>query len=90
MVPSADLYRFRGEREGKDGVGRDEREVFLRSWGDSERMVRDFKMPLFRLCLWVRVEVWEGGADTSAGKTGREEDWIMELRKGKMVRGSAG
>ena len=47
-------------------------------------MVRDFRMPLFRLCLRVRVE----GA--SAGKTGREEDWMMELRKGKMVRGSVG
>jgi len=87
-VPSADLYRFRGEREGKEGVGREEREVFVRSCGDSERMVRDFRRPELRLCLRVRTAVAGGGG--SAGKMGREEDWIMELRKGNMVRGSVG
>ena len=85
IVPSGDLYRFRGDREGKEGVGREVDEVFLRSCGDSERMVRDFKRPLFRLCLRARLV---GGS--SAGKTtGWEDDWIMELRNGKMVRGSA-
>jgi len=78
---------LRGEREGKEGVGREERDVFLRGWGDSERMARDFRMPLFRLCL---REVWERGRGTSAGKMGRDEDWIMELRKGNVVSGSVG
>ena len=33
MVPSTDLYRFRGEREGKDGVGREEREGLFEELG---------------------------------------------------------
>jgi hypothetical protein len=87
-VPSADLYRFRGERDGKEGVGRELRDVFLGSWGGSERMVRDLRMPLLRLCFRARGGLERRG---SGGKMmGRDEDWIREFRKGKTVSGSGG
>jgi hypothetical protein len=61
-------------------VPRGDREAFFRSWGDSGWRVKDFRIPLFRLCFLV-----------SGGKTGwDEDDWIIEFRKGNDVRGSVG
>jgi hypothetical protein len=55
--PSSDLRRFRGLREGKEGVGRDESDVFFRGRGDSGRKVRDFRIPLFLFCF-LDIEGW--------------------------------
>lgn len=62
--PSIDLNRLRGERAGKEGVGRDEREGFLRRFGlgMSDRRTNGL-MWLFLLCFLRREESRVGRED---------------------------
>jgi FAD/FMN-containing dehydrogenase len=70
------LNRFRGEREGNEGVGRDDREVFLRGWGCSGFRT-NFRMPLFRLCFLEGVSIREFRSDEGSAR---------EFRKGNVAR----
>jgi hypothetical protein len=72
------LNRFRGDREGNEGVGNDDREGFFRGRGDSGRIVKDLRIPEFRLCFFGG----DGGRDIV--------ELLREFGKGKGASGEDG
>lgn len=72
------MKRLRGDREGKEEVGNEEREGFFRGNGDSGRIVKDLRIPEFRFGFF-------------GGDAGRDTvELLREFGKGKGASGDEG